>query len=296
MFFQVNAQELDEDPTLAIEEEITLAVETAVKENVTPLLIAEKFKIPFPPKVPTRTIAEIDKELKENVAKLVDEKYPFSIVVKHRKEALNKYRVYKKGQEITLRVMPTGRAAVVSGIFKGFNRKGELMVGGNAVPKVDMTEDVMVHFDKDLAAKKIKIYVDNKLHYYHLDRKNMSEKITPILAKKSFKEAGYFPSGADYIPGADYLKKTLAAENVSYRKKMLNILTDFTYKKHGYVKKGGVWALRPQEPIEFLSKKVETTKKVEKKSSLKEKVKASKVPVRQRESLFDSSFYDPNFE
>ena len=291
----INGQEITQEKQSAIEEEISRIVEKSVQENVTPLIIAEELKMSFPPKVPVKTQEELLGEVSVLVKEMVEKKFPDSIITKHLAEARKKYVVYKKGETITIRVSPTGRAAVVTGKFKGYNRKGELRIGGYDIPKVDMTEDVMVHFDEELSKKKIARYMENKLFYYREDRKTYKAKLIPRITKKIFLEAGYFPSGKKFLPADQFLKKSIEDSKVSYCKKMTDILTEVTFNNHGYIKKEGKWVVKPAQTITVIAKspKKENFKKP---ITVEDKIKASDLPTRKREKLFDPSFYDPDFE
>ncbi|MCH2205983.1 MAG: hypothetical protein MK132_08965 [Lentisphaerales bacterium] len=285
--------EISDERRIKIEKEISLAVESAVEENVTPLILAEKYNMPFPPKLPIKTIPEVKKEVDVEVEGMVEEKFPASQINKHAAEAIKKYALYKKGEKVTVRIRPTGRMAVVTGIYKGFNRKGELLIGSYNVPKVDMTESVMVHFDEELSQKKIAKYMDNKLFYFNEDRKAYRQKIVSLVLAKKFKEAGYYRFGNKYLPADEFLKKSLQEARQSYRNKMAEILTEVTFKKHGYVKKSGKWTEKPVEVISLVREEKE--EKAPKAKTLDEKINASDLPVRKREKLFEPSFYDTDF-
>lgn len=287
-------QEITEERKAAIEKEISLAVESAVQENVTPLILAEKYNMPFPPKLPSKSIDEVKKDVDKVVDKMVEEKFPDSEINKHAADAMKKYVLYKKGENVTVRIRPTGRKAVVTGVYKGFNRKGELLIGSYNVPKVDMTEDVMVHFDEELSKKKIAKYIDNKLFYFNEDRKAFSQKMKSVQLVKGLKDAGYHRYKNKYIPADEFLKKSLQEARESYRNKMAEILTEVTLRKHGYVRKSGTWVNKTIEPVSFDD--AENEKVAEKKPvSVEEKIKASDLPVRERKPLFEPSFYDTDF-
>ena len=287
-------QEISEERKAAIEKEISLAVDFAVQENVTPLILAEKYKMPFPPKLPVRSVAEVEAEVEKIVEKMVEEKFPSSEINRHTADAMKKYVLYKKGEEVTVRIRPTGRKAVVTGVFKGFNRAGQLLIGSYNVPKVDMTEDVMVHFDEELSKKKIARYIENKLFYFNEDRKTYKQEMKTIQFAKSLREAGYYRYKNKYIPADEFLKKSLAKARESYRNKMAEILTEVTFRKHGYLKKNGTWVNKKLEPI---STDASSNKKVADKKpvSVEDKIKANDLPVRERKPLFEPSFYDTDF-
>lgn len=286
-------REIVDERRIAIEKEIDLAVESAVEENVTPLILAEKYGMAFPPKLPLKTIDEVKNDVDADVEKLVEEKFPAAQINKHAAEAIKKYALYKKGEKVTVRIRPTGRMAVVTGVYKGFNRQGELLIGSYNVPKVDMTESVMVHFDEELSKKKIARYMENKLFYFNEDKKAYRQKMISIQLVKQLKEAGYYRFGKKYLPADEFLKKSLEEARVSYRNKMAEILTTVTFKKHGYIKKNGRWIEKPVQLISLASEEKEDNSHQVK--TLEEKIKASDLPVRKREKLFEPSFYDTDF-
>ena len=129
----VIAQDIPAD----VKAEINKQIESRLKEIVTPLVVAEKLKMEFPPKSPTETVANLDKKVAQEVMKQVDTKYPPSTRDIHLKAAREKYILYKKGDMVKdLRIRPAGRKSVLSGEYKGPNRKGEHVVGGYPIPKV----------------------------------------------------------------------------------------------------------------------------------------------------------------
>lgn len=287
-------EEMTVEEKSAIDEQVSLVVDQAVSENVTPLLVAKSLNLKFPPDLPKKSTDQLEKDLELIVSEKVDKKFPKSIVDKHKAEAYKKYPLYKKGDKVTVRIRPTGRLAVVSGEYRGINRHGELRIGSYDVPKVDMTEDVMVYFDKKLSQKKLKKYIENKLFYYHEDRKTYRKALTPRERLKLYKASGYFPFERKFVPADEYLKKSVELSKTKYREKMTVILQEAEYRKKGFIKKEGKWVKEVEGLISF-SADESVEDGAPKEPTVEEKIESEKLPVRKREPLFDNSFYDPDF-
>jgi hypothetical protein len=182
-------------------------IQPYIKSLVTPLTIAKKLKIDFPPKEPIEDLESIKKRIDTLVVEKVDKVYPPSKKEFHYNKALEKYHLYAKGEMVeALRVRKTGRNPVVSGICQGLSRNGRLVIGTYELPKVEMTEDIMVHFDEALNDKKIEVYLANKLFYYYEDRSKMKEKLTREVQDAPLNKAGYFELEDSFYKAYDYIK------------------------------------------------------------------------------------------
>ena len=147
MTFSIFAQDMDVKQI-----QLEIVNEIAAKTNKSVLIsdVAKSLKMPFPPVVPSLSIEEVLVQVNQKLDALVDEKFPLSQIELFKKESMTKFKVYKKGEQVTIRIRPGGNFAVISGPFNGFNRKGELIIGSHEIPKVDMTDELMIHFDEKL--------------------------------------------------------------------------------------------------------------------------------------------------
>lgn len=283
----VFAQEISAD----VKADITKEIESRLKEIVTPLVVAEKLKMEFPPKSPTETVANLDKKVSQEVMKQVDTKYPPSTRDVHLKAAKEKYILYKKGDMVQdLRIRPAGRKSVLSGEYKGENRKGEHVVGGYPIPKVDMTEDVICFFDPEANKKKIETYIKNKMFYFHDDREKMKKDITPVVKNKFFTEAGYYKSGDKYYPALEFLKKAYEEEKSKVKMMLMKEVENQALAAASKEKEGG--ADDPFGEQEKPKKEETVGVDIPKEEPPAEEESSQK---RKRVPLFDPSFYDPNF-
>ena len=286
------AEEISSEELQKINAEVSKDVETRVRDIVTPLLLAEKLKMPFPPLAPTRKVDDIEKEVELTVQKMVDEKFPLSEVKKQQEAAAKKYFLYKEGDEVDLKVN-IGRVPKLKGKFTGYSRKGELIVGGFKLPKVDMTEKVMVHFDPVLNKKKRETLVKNKLFYFYEDRAKMKKDESPKVRKKLFAEAGYFIKDGKFLKADEYLKKFYIEEKERVGKLLQTQVEVKSFAKYGYMKSGGSWVSK-----DAIVEKADDKEGEGGTDNLTEET--PEVPEvneqeRKKEPLFDPKFYDPDF-
>lgn len=292
-FTLLNAQDLSAEDKAKAEKEIIAEVEARIKEIVTPLVVAEKLKMEFPPSAPSEAVESLDKRVNESVMAQVDEKYPLSTRDKHLKVAVQKYILYKEGDMVKdLRIRPAGRMAVVSGEFKGYSRSGELKIGSYEVPKVDMKEDVMVHFVPELNKKKIETYIKNKMFYFEGDRKTMQAELTPKIKKEYYTAAGYYQSGDDYYPAVEFLKKSYEEEKKRVAETIYKEVSGEILAKYN-LKSSASLADKGAKPVE--DKKGEDPFEEPKETTKPEPKKEAGSGVRKRIPLFDPGFYDPEF-
>ncbi len=271
------SQEIDPAELGKISIEVEKELKSRIKRIVTPLILADKEGIPFPPVAPTRTVEDIKIEVKLRVLAAVDEKYPASIKEKQIALAKKRYYLHKLGDNVNVKLKAGGRKKSAQGEYKGLNRKGQLVIGSYEFAKVDMTEDVMVHFDPKLNKAKIDKLVSNKLFYYYEDRETMTKNTTPIIEKELFSAAGYFIKGDEFLKADVYLKKIYSEEKEKVSTGLLPVVEKEVFGKHGYSQEDGVW------------KKGGSLTDSETEESSKEFVETPKEP------LFDPNFYDPDF-
>ena len=293
-FTVLNAQEISAEDKAKAEKEISIEVEARTKEIVTPLVVAEKLKMEFPPSAPSEAVVSLDKRVKETVMKQVDEKYPLSTRNKHLKVAVQKYIFYKQGDMVKdLRIRAAGRKSVISGEFKGYSRKGELKIGSYEVPKVDMKPEVMMHFDAALNKKKVETYIKNKMFYFEDDRKKMAADLTPKVKKEYYTEAGYFQSGDDFYPAVEFLKKSYEEEKKRVAEKLYKEVEAEILAKYNLSDADLVVSKEATKPDN--GGKDEDPFEEPKETTKPEPQKEAGSGVRKRIPLFDPSFYDPEF-
>ncbi|MCM8538910.1 MAG: hypothetical protein NE328_01415 [Lentisphaeraceae bacterium] len=288
----LHSQEISADDKAKAEKEVKAIIDSRVKAIVTPLVLAEKLNMDFPPQAPTETVASIDARVKKDVMTEVDAKYPPSTKDVHLKVALEKYVLYKEDDEVKdLRIRPVGRKSVISGRYKGINRKGEHVVGSYPIPKTDATEDVLVHFDPELNKKKIEQYIKNKMFYHHDDREKMKKDLTPKLEEKYFTEAGYYKDGDKYVPAAKFLKDYYEKEKVRVAQELKLEVEAQVFAKYNMTADSD--AVDTITDISNDNLDVPKTDDFE----LPDAEPAEEKPsgVRVKIPLFDPSFYDPEF-
>lgn len=286
----LHSQEISADDKAKAEKEIQAKIEAKVKATVTPLVLAEKLKMDFPPVEPTESVESIDARVKKDVMAAIDAKYPPSEKDVHLKAAIEKYVLYKENDEVKdLRIRPVGRKSVISGRYKGVDRKGEHVVGSYAIPKADATEDVLVHFVPELNKKKIEQYVKNKMFYFHEDRAKMKKELTPKIAEKYFSEAGYYKDGDKYVPAAKFLKTYFEKEKAKVAQEFRAEIEEAVYAKFNVVS-----APEGDGDITDISGDGLEAPKGDGFDSPDPIVEQPK-GVRVKIPLFDPSFYDPEF-
>ena len=283
-------QEVPEEDNAKIEEEIQKEVKKRLREIVTPLVLAEKLKMEFPPKAPTEKVADLNAKVSKDVMEKVNAKYPPSTKDIHLKAALKKYVLYKEGDQVTnLRIRPAGRNAVISGKYSGKNRKGEYVVGSYPIPKVDVNEDVLAHFEPEVNKKKIETYIKNKMFYFHDDREKMKKELTPVLQNEYFTAAGYFKDGDNYLPADKFLKSY-------YEKEKVRVAKIIRQEVEGEIM--GKYA-KAEEAVDIdplaETKPEEKTSPEDDFSITEEAPAEEEINVRKKTPLFDPGFYDPEF-
>ena len=283
----LHAQDVSPEDLQKISKEIEMEVEKQVRDLVTPLTLARKLKLPFPPVAPTREVTAIKADVAKRIKAAVEAKFPISEREKQIEAAAKRYPLYKKGDEVDIQVRPTGKMARVQGKYNGFNRKGQLLIGSYEVPKVDMTEKVMMNFDPELNRKKREIFVKNKLYYFYEDRKKMAKDIAPQIESELFGAAGYFIKNGKYLPATEYLKKYYTEEKAKVSKLLALKVAPKIFARHGYVKEGD--SFKKADPLlaETGSQETETPVEIN--------IPESAGEVRKKEPLFDPAFYDPDF-
>lgn len=287
----VFSQEISAEDKARAEKEIKSIVDKRVREIVTPLVLAEKLKMEFPPQAPTEKLENLKAKVTKDVMTQVDEKYPPSTRDIHLKAALEKYVLYKKGDTVKdLRIRAAGRKSVLSGEYKGLNRKGEHVVGGYPIPKVDATEEVMVHFDPALNKKKIETYIKNKMFYFHDDREKMKKDLTPKLEEKYCTEAGYYKSGESYVPADKFLKEFYGKEKERVALEIRKEIEEEILAKYNITETAVDAEIVADKGLgDSNSNSLEDLNKEE------EPVEEKPAGVRGKIPLFDPSFYDPEF-
>lgn len=265
--------EISEEKNEKLALEVQKEVKKQVKKYVTPLFLAKKLKMPFPPVKPTKSISAIQKEVTKAVLEKVNIKYPLTEVTKRKAEAHKKYFMYSIGDIIpATRIRTGGRGAVIQGKFKGFNRKGQLLVGGDVVAKVDMKEAFMAHFDPVLNKKKITALIANKLYYFYEDRKKMTKEISPAVEKEVFMASGYFIKGKKFLTAGKYLQQYYTKQKEEIARALSVSIANSFYGSYGFVRHGETW----------------------KKGSYSNDDSAE-VEKAVKEPLFDTKFYDRDF-
>jgi hypothetical protein len=273
----IHSQEIDPAEMGKISIEVEKEVQKRVKGIVTPLILAEKEGIPFPPVAPTRTVEDIKKEVNAKVQAAVDEKYPASIKEKQLALARKRYPLHKIGDVVNIKLKAGGRKKNAQGEYKGLNRQGQLLIGGYEFAKVDMTEDVMVHFDPKLNKVKIDKLVSNKLFYFYEDREKMKANSIPIVEKELFSAAGYFIKGEEFLAADVYLEKLYTEEKEKVSVGLLPVVEQELFGKYGYSQEDGIW------------------KKADSLVEPKDTVASEEFIEKPKEPLFDPNFYDPDF-
>lgn len=284
------AQDISAEDKARAEKEIKAIITKRVNAIVTPLVLAEKLKMDFPPKAPTEKIEVLAAQVEKDAMAQVNEKYPLSEKDVHLKAAIKKYVFYKKGDMVKdLRIRAAGRKSVISGEYKGLNRKGEHVVGGYPIPKVDATESVMVHLDPVLNKKKVETYIKNKMFYYQEDRDKMKKELTPKLEDKYYTAAGYYKSGSSYVPADKFLKEY-------YEKEKERVALEIQKEVEGEI------LAKYKVSKTALDTDVLADSGKEKPGSLDDDLSVSEKPaeekpagIRSKIPLFDPSFYDPEF-
>jgi hypothetical protein len=263
------SEEENEKLALQVQEE----VKKQIKKYVTPLFLAKKLKMPFPPVEPTKSISAIQKEAAKVVLEKVNIKYPLTEVAKRKAEAHKKYFMYSIGDIVpAIRIRAGGRGAVIQGKFQGFNKKGQLLVGEGVVAKVDMKEAFMVHFDPVLNKKKLTALITNKLYYFYEDRKKMTKEISPAVEKEIFMASGYFIEGKKFLTAGKYLQQYYIKQKGKIARDLSVSIANSLYGSYGFVKHGETWKKGSYSNDDI----VEVEKLV-------------------REPLFDTKFYDRDF-
>ena len=253
----------------------TAAIEPHIKSMISPFILAKKLKVDFPPKKPTEELESVRKKINTMILEKVDAAFPPSTKDVHYKKALERYPLYKKGDMVeNLRIRPAGRNAVVSGAFNGINRTGHLVIGSYEVPKVDMTEKVMVYFDEELNDKKIETYMANKLYYYYEDRAAMKEKLNTELQSAPLNKAGYFELDGKFYSSNDYIKAIYKKESDKITENVYAIVKERLVLKYDFKSTD----FKNEEVIadikQFVSEEL------------------AKLPKRKKTSLFSSDFYE----
>ncbi len=194
---------VDEDKLKALEYDINSQAVQKVNKAVTPDFIIAKYKIKTPILPPRLDKSQVEALVSKEVELRVEGEFPKSRYKEIEKNAKEKYRMYKIGDLVTLRVMDARRGVTISVTkhIRKITSKG-VMMGDVFYIFQDINPSEYPHFFKTKHNKAVEREIQMQTNLYKRQRKEYEDKVFRKLAPKIWRDEGYIyrPSKREWVP------------------------------------------------------------------------------------------------
>ncbi len=176
-----------------LEEVINTRVEAELDKAVSKRDVVKGLNWRWPVKPPTKTKEEIVQIVEHGVNVSAEQKYPAAKRKEFQKEAEEKYRIYKEGEDISFTIRGgMGTHTNVSGKLYQISPT-RIRVGSRWIVRRDMSEETCANFYKDMSKKFIERYVRVENNRYDAKIEGYKGDLRRERLPRSFSSNGYVP-------------------------------------------------------------------------------------------------------
>lgn len=182
--------------------EVEVQTIAALNQILTPEgFAAQMDEFDFPLLPPARTIDEINEMIDAQVHRVVEEKYPTARKDEILREAEDKYRLYRKGDTVTIQVLQRGVQKRLTGTLYMIT-PDNVKLGDDIVPIVDVAQQDKAHFNREIREDAINTYVKINTRRFTEAREKFEAEQRAEITEFIFKKNGYYylPSRGRWFP------------------------------------------------------------------------------------------------
>ena len=183
----------------------------AVDTPLSPREIARKFKLDWPVKSPSMTLAQVKATADKLSATLIEKKFPQSGAADIAKQVRDEFGPFKVGDEISITVEP---ARGVQRTHKGKLhevRPSRIRVGARWHALDALVDKDQVRFDEQTALQNVEHNIQVQTELLERKREAYAEKIRKVVSDRIHARAGYVEYAGEWMAAKDLIDRFIAA-------------------------------------------------------------------------------------
>ncbi len=197
----------------------------------------EEYTLPVLP--PTAALEEVEQMIQDELQRVLDEKYPESRRAEIVNQAEELFRLYKKGERVTIRARKQGpEPKEITGTLYAISRNN-IRIGDQIIPMADIVSQDQAHFLRDVQDGYIKRFIKVQTQQFERQRARFEEEQRPLISGLMYKQNGYMARDGQWHPArtlflADYERQREELYKQYYPKEEAEVLqTDGWYYDEG---------------------------------------------------------------
>jgi hypothetical protein len=223
--------------------DIEIQALTLLEANLNVDLFAEQLKLETPIFPTELTQEQVKSKIEEELRMRVEEKFPRSRYDEIKREAEEKYKMYKIGDQVSISRQYGGQQIEVTGLLEVVS-PAIVKISGLPVPKIDIDEKDHAQLYWTEHEEAIQKYVRNKTRTFEEERDKFQKQQEKLLARKIWAESGYrrVKKSKGWVPLSEIFFQRYEKERQKKLNQLREEIKEKIYREHEYVyveEKGG---------------------------------------------------------